>query len=159
MENAILILIGIVATGFIWLLWLRQNLLHQFRDVSNHMELLRWDLWRRRDMVPYLLESFRSDDMQNETWQRLLGGRKHFHGLTTLADEWEYGSGLLKFLEDADIKNLNFLEAKKDIETVTEIIKKEKEELELVRTRFNELRIRFPYSLASGIFGFQNLEQ
>lgn len=110
-------------------------------------------------MVPYLLESFRSEDIHKETWQKLLAGRKHFHGITILADEWEYEKNLLQFISNANIKNINFLEAKKEIEAVSEIIRKENEEFIVAKNRFNELRLRFPYSFASGIFGFQKLEQ
>lgn len=158
MENALLILIGIIAIGFIWLLWLRQVLLYHFRDVNNHLKLLQWDLWKRRDMVPYLLESFRNEESLKVQWQSLLEGRKHFHGITTLDDEWAYEKELLDFIRYAKVKNLNFLEAKKDIEDLSEIIQNERKEFDAAKEKFFKLRSNFPYFIASGMFGFQKIE-
>lgn len=159
MENLFLILIAIVLLGFIWLMWLRQSLLHRLRDMAQGEAILRRDLAKRRDMVPYLLEGYKQAQDQDQAWRDLLSARQEFHaeGPSIMEAEWQFEATLQSFLQQASLKNLTFLEAKKDIEEITALIHQEKDRFEAARTAFATQAKQFPYSLASAIFGFRNM--
>ena len=130
MENIFLILIAIVAILFVWLIWARQRLTHHLRSFQRRERLLRRDFGKRRDMVPYLLESFRSKHEITPQWVDLLERRKAFHVSGTIAmnKELEFENILLAFIQSYDIPDVNYLEAEKNITEMTDIIQASKVE-------------------------------
>jgi hypothetical protein len=158
-SNIVLILIAILIIAFMWLLWMRHTLAQQMSEARHRETILERDLQKRRDTVPYLLESFRLTNEPNEAWHTLMNKRAEFHqpGDWPIAKEWEFESTLLDFLRNNKIKNLSFLEAKKDIEDLTDLIVEKKGELQEAVDEYNERRNQFPYSMASAIFGFHSL--
>jgi hypothetical protein len=155
MANLILVIIAIAVIIFTWLIWLRYILLHLLQESNHHLQVLKTDLLRRRDTVPYLLESYRKAEEPNETWHKILNARKQFNDPQPTEKEWEFEKELLHFLRDTHIKSLNFLEAKKDIIDLTDLIEKEKLALGAANQTFNEKKKQFPYSIASAIFGLR----
>lgn len=156
-ANFIAIIIALVILFFIGLLWLRQNLVYKIRNANAHREILIKKLNKRRDTVPYLLESFRQNNEPTEGWYHLLTERAAFHSAHVMDKEWEFERTLLQFLHNNPIKSVNFLEAKKDIRDLGELIEKEKRVFQEAANVYNEQRKKFPFSLASGIFALQKL--
>lgn len=155
MENLFLILIAIVAVLFIWLIWSRQSLVHHLRSFQRRDELLRRDFQKRRDMVPYLLETFRARHDITPQWLDLLERRKVFHqpGRRSMKAEAEFEQVLNAFIVAYDIRDINYLEAEKNITALNEIIERAKQEWKAEHDAFLNLKKRFPYSVASAIFG------
>lgn len=155
MENAVLTIIAILTIAFIWLMWLRYSLVSILERLDQKQTILKHDLAQRRDTVPYLLESIRAEEGPDEGWQKILEDRKVFHSEPDMDKEWEFEKELLHFVRDKKLKNINFLEAKKDILDLTALIEKEKQEMDGVMAQFKERKMQFPYSLASAIFGLR----
>lgn len=153
LANLILVIISVLVIAFMWLMWLRHAVLQKARAAEQKQKVLMGDLAKRRDTVPYLLESYRAEAEPDEEFRKVLEDRKFFHTEESLEKEWEFEKTLIRFLRDKQVRNLNFLEAKKDIQDLTTIIEKEKVEMQGAIEAFNAQRKRFPYSLASAIFG------
>lgn len=155
MENLILILIAVVLLFFVWLLWARQRLLHHLRSFQRRDALLRRDFQKRRDMVPYLLESFRARHEIPPEWTTLLEKRKQFHKLEepSFREELDFEQLLHDFISRYDVKDLSYLEAEKNIKDLTTVIERAQIEWKQEHDRFLNLKKRFPYSVASAIFG------
>ena len=157
LANLILIIISVLTIAFIWLWWLRHAVLQKARNAEQKQFILMRDIQKRRDTVPYLLESFRAEAEPDEAFRKILEERKFFHTEENMEKEWEFEKNLLHFLRDKQIRNLNYLEAKKDIQDLSAIIEKEKTELQGAIEAFNAQRKLFPYSLASAIFGLHKV--
>lgn len=157
MQNLVLAIFTVLILAFIWAMWLRQGLSHLLQQARASLNVLQKDLAKRRDMVPLLLEGYRSVQEPNDTWRKLLNDRALFHDKVSLEKEWEFEKNLLHFLQETKIDSKNFLQAKKDIEEITTLIEKEKTSLQGATEAFNERRKQFPYSLASAIFGFKSV--
>jgi len=155
MQNLFLILIAIVAVLFIWLMWARQSLIHHLRSFQRRDELLRRDFAKRRDMVPYLLESFRTRHEWTPQCLDLLERRKAFHlsGKSSMKAEAEFEEVLNAFILAYDIRDVNYLDAEKSITAISEIVERAKQEWKAEHDAFLNLKKRFPYSTASAIFG------
>jgi len=154
-SDIILILIAVLVLAFIALLWLRHELLNSERNIGHLRGILQKDLNKRRDTVPYLLESMRATLEPTDIWRKIVEQRAIFHASDSLEKEMEFEKEILDFVNTVDIKDVNVLEAKKDILDLTKLIEKEKNEIDLAVSGFNELKIKFPYTVASAIFGFQ----
>lgn len=154
-SNAILVIIGIVILVFIALMWLRFNLMQDLREVRQQEMLLREDLHRRRDMIPYMLEMFRRNAEPNQAWRDLLTARSSFHvpGDTDWEAEWSFEKQLLHFIDETDFKDVDYLESEKQITKLTETIQKEHNNWENAVDRFEKRSSEFPYSLAAKVFG------
>ena len=152
MANFILLIIAIAVILFTWLIWLRFVLLQLLQKANHHLEILKKDISLRRDTVPYLLESQRKIEEPNETWHKILNARKEFHQPQAIEKEWEFEKELLHFIRNSHIKSLNYLEAKKDIIDLTDLIEKEKLALEAANHDFKEKSKNFPYSLVAKVF-------
>ncbi len=155
MTNIFLLIIAALIIAFIWLIWLRQSLLNTLQVSEQKRQILQLDLNKRRDVVPYLLESFRAAQEPNDAWHKILNQRKEFNQSSTLEKEWEFEQNLAHFMRDTHIKTQNFLEAKKAIQDLTDLVEKEKLELEAATQTFTEKQKQFPYSMASAIFGLR----
>jgi len=154
-SNIFLIILTVVAILFIWLLWLRNNLILVLRKVEENRQILQHELDRRKDMVPFLLESYRLSDSPSDLWNKVLQERQYFHKETTMEKELEFEKLLQTFINESEnIKNLSFMESKKDISDSTKLIENEKTKLHAAQEAYNEKRKSFPYSWVSGIFGF-----
>jgi hypothetical protein len=158
MTKLILLIIGLFVLGFIWLLWARHRLLLQLQEVQASYNLVLADMAHRRDLVPYLLESARHEEVLNTAWHTLLSERAVFHAPSTWAQEEAFEQKINTFLQIAQVNTLPFLEAKKDIEELSQRIEKQKINLFSERELFESLKKKFPYSLASGIFGLRNIQ-
>lgn len=157
MSNAFLVLIAIAALLFIGLMWLRFRLITEMSQVNHHLAILNLDLSKRRDKVPLLLESIRRHEHPDERWQILLNKRADFHQEQALSREWDFEKLLLDYLDELNLHDTNFLEVKKGITDLTETIQKEFDAVQTNMEEFNALRKRFPYSVASGIFGLPEM--
>jgi hypothetical protein len=157
MHNLILVIIGFIVIDFIWLIWIRQSLFSLMQKAEQKRQIVMQDMGRLRDMVPYLLESLRMEEQSTEEWHKLLEGRKFFHKDDELKKGIEYEREILHFLQKTHIKNVHFMEAKKDILDLSGIIEKEKAELEGAMQVFNARRNKFPYKKVSVIFGLHDL--
>lgn len=156
-ENLFLIIIAAAVLLFTGLLWLRGVLLHELRDAKEKEAILKKDFEKRRDTVPYLLESARTSSESTDTWRKLAEDRMQFQKAQPYEKELEFERSLHSYLSSANIRSVNFLEAKKNIEELSQLIEKQKQERQDALSRFNERRKQFPYSLASGIFGFREI--
>lgn len=158
MENLILLAIAAVIFLFLWLFWVRQKLIHHYLAAENFKELVLKDAAHRRDTIPYLLEGFRGSEEYEEQWKQILKWRSEMIGNTNLKDEWAFAGNLLKTLEPMHLPKVQFLDAKKDIEDLTDIINLKRSEFEGARNEFEKLQKRFPYTLASAMFGLRKLK-
>jgi len=154
LENLFLLLLALVILLFISLLWLRQGLFHSFREVLQHEALLKKDFEKRRDTIPYLLESARVSEPPSDTWLKLAHDRAWFHHSWSMEKENEFEETLKRYLQGSSLHSVNFLDAKKDISDLTTLIEKEKLALAEATDDFNRMRKQFPYSLAARLFGF-----
>lgn len=156
-ENIFLLVIAAVVILFTALLWLRSGLLHELREAKESESILQRDFEKRRDTVPYLLESARTAE-SSDAWRKLAQDRMVFQEAQPFSKELEFEKSIETYLSTASERSLNFLEAKKDIEDLSDLIEKQKTERMQAINRFNERRKQFPYSLASAIFGFPELK-
>lgn len=157
-ENAILIAIAILAILFTALLWLRQNLLTELHEAQSREAVLLKDFQKRRDTVPYLLESSRTEGGETtDAWRKLAEERAQFMTPQNLQKELEFEKVLHHYLSTVSHRTLNFLDAKKDIEELSKLIEQQKKDRQDALNRFNERRKQFPYSLSAAIFGFKAL--
>lgn len=156
-ENIFLLCMGGATVALIGVMWLRQNLLHQLREALSREQVLMKDLAKRRDAVPYLLESARQEAEPGDAWRRLVELRTQFLEPTSYAKELEFEAALKNYLDQSPFKGVNFLDARKDIEELSALIEQQKKDRIEAFSRFNERRKQFPYSLASAIFGFREL--
>lgn len=158
MTKLILLIIGLFILGFIWLLWARHRLLLQLQEIQARHGLILADMAQRRDVVPYLLESTRHEEVLSTAWHTLLTERAVFHAPSTWAQEEAFEQKINTFLQIAQVTTLSFLEAKKDIEELSARIQTGKTKLGAEMQAFDLLKKKFPYSLASGIFGLRNIQ-
>ena len=158
MTKLILLIIGLFILGCIWLLWARHRLLLQLQEIQARHSLVLADMAQRRDIIPYLLESSRHEEALHSAWQTLLAERTAFHRTSTWAQEEAFEQKINTFLQIAQLRTLPFMEAKKDIEDLSARIHLEKDHLKEDLQNFDALKKKFPYSLASGIFGLRNIE-
>lgn len=105
-------------------------------------------------MLPYFLESIRKSQDPDDTWHKLLQDRAFFHSQDSWEKEQDLENTLKKYMQNADVHGLTFLEAKKDLEEMNALIDAQKTEVKEAADRYKQKRKEFPYSLASGIFGF-----
>lgn len=153
MENIFLILGALIVIVFIWIFWLRNSLIKDLSSVLQIKSIVTNDFLKRRDTIPYLLESYKSEKEPNDFWRKLLDLRARLD-----SSENEIQETLQKFFSESEgIKNLNFLEAKKDILDLNKNIEASKKEMNEKIQVYLELRKRFPYSLASAIFSLPEL--
>lgn len=152
-ENIFLSLAGLCFIAFLWLLWLRAAISRNLRSVAELQSLLDKDYWKRRDTIPYLLESYKAEKEPNDLWPKLVEARARFS-----VDEKEIDELLRKFLdESANMKNINFREARKDISDLNAHIEKGRAEIKTSIEAYDARRKTFPYSLASAIFSFREI--
>lgn len=156
-ENIFLLSIAAATLIFIGMMWLRQNLLHELREALSREQVLMKDLAKRRDAVPYLLESARQEAEPSDVWRRLVELRGQFLEAQPYSKELEFEVALKNYLAQNPFKGVNFLDARKDIEELSMLIDQQKKERTEAFVRFNERRKQFPYSFASAIFGFREL--
>lgn len=156
-ENSILLVIAGLSILFIALMWLRQSLLHELHEAQSREAVLQKDFEKRRDTVPYLLEGARQAGEPTDTWRKLAEDRAQFHKPQKYEKELEFEKILHNYLQSTHFRTVHFLDAKKNIEELSTLIEKQKEDRLAAISRFNERRKQFPYSLASGIFGFHPL--
>lgn len=159
MENLVLILIGFLVLAFVWGIWIRQSLFGVMNVAEQKRQILKNDLGRMRDTVPYLLEFSRHEieESSQPIWRKLLEDRKFFHKEEDINKAIEYERELLQFLQNTHLKNVHFMEAKKDIFDLSGLVEKEKTDLEVAMQTFNEKRNKFPYKQVSAIFGLHEL--
>lgn len=157
LGNLILLLLALTLLLFIALLWLRHSLLQLLREVDHHQMLLQKDFEKRRDTVPYLLESARQAEAPSDSWRKLVEDRAALHSEWSLEKELHFEDTLYRYLKETADYSLKFLDAKKEIEELEAIIEKEKQELKNTIALFNEQRKQFPYSSATALFGFREL--
>lgn len=157
LANLIFLIAVLFSLAFVGVLWLRQSLFQILGHLTQHEAILRADMRKRRDIVPLVLEGLREQTEVTDSWRKLVQDRAVFHSPTTLAQEWEFEKKLNDFLTQANSRSLHFLEGKKDIEELNALIQKEKATLHSYALEYNEQRKRFPYSLASAIFGLRDI--
>lgn len=155
LENLILLLLALALLLFIALLWLRQSLLQALREVDQRQTLLQKDFEKRRDTVPYLLESV--PEAPSDSWRKLVEDRAALHSEWSLEKELRFEDTLHRYLKETADRSVNFLDAKKDIEELETLIEKEKQELKTAIALFNEQRKQFPYSSTAALFAFREL--
>lgn len=152
MENIFIVGIAIVVLSFVWLLWLRQRLILERGSAQGFLNVAEADISRQRDMVPYLLESLRGDEAIEHEWRKLLENRQGFREPQEMEVALEYKRCLEAFLGKTKSKSLQFLEAKKDIMELGEIIDYQMEAYAKAKALYQAQKKRFPYRLASAIF-------
>lgn len=152
--NFFILIVGILGLIFIWLLWLRHDLVAKLRTVNHLQKILRTDLFIRRERCARLLEHAEKNDLS----RRLLKERAELHKAHPIQKEWDFEQTLYRFLEENPSKKLNYLEAKKDIADISATIETNKTQLEGAVSTYNSRRKEFPYTLASAIFGLQKVE-
>lgn len=157
LANLIFLIAVLFSLAFLGVLWLRQSLFQILNHLTQHEAILRTDMRKRRDMVPLVLEGLRDQAELSDSWMKLVRDRAVFHAPSSLAQEWEFEKNLKDFLASTNSRSLHFLEGKKDIEELSLLIEKEKATLHSYAVEYNEQRKRFPYSLASAIFGLRDI--
>ena len=157
LANLIVVLAGLATLAFVALLWLRQTLTNSLEHLRQNELLLLKDFEKRRDVVPLLLEGAREAAAPTDTWFLLAQKRSTFTRPATLQQELEFEVLLNEYLAKSPFKTVRFLEAKKDIETLSRLAEEQKQKLRTWSAAFNQKRKEFPYSLASGIFGIREV--
>ena len=71
-ENLFLIIGAIIIIIFIWLFWLRNSLMRDLIAVTQIQSILKTDFAKRRDIIPYLLESYKAASEPTDLWRKLL---------------------------------------------------------------------------------------
>ncbi len=158
LHNSILFLIALLSLFFIWMFWVR-HILHTFeRSYLNKRDILLHDFEKRRDKVPYLLESYRKI-AQSDLWRKIAEERAWFHTNSSWQKELEFEDTIYKFIgESSSLKSLHYLAAKKEILQISEAIENEKKLMKEIADTFNQKIKVFPYSFASAIFGFREIQ-
>ncbi len=156
LANIVLLFITLLILYFVGMLWLRQNLIAELRELEHREGILMKDFEKRRNQVPLLLESIRELQEPSDAWRKLVTDRATFHTQSALAAEEAFGKELLDFLHQTSLRSVNFLEAQKGIQELSALIDRQKEEIQAAIAAFNAKRKEFPYSLASAIFHFRD---
>jgi len=156
-ENIFLLILALAILAFIGLLWLRHNLVTELHEARAREAVLNVDFQKRRDTVPYLLESIREGGESTDAWRHLVKARAVFEKSATLQQELEFEKILHTYLSSTTLRTQNFLEAKKDLEDLSVLIEQQKRDRQEAISRFNERCEQVPYSLARMIFGFNKL--
>lgn len=156
-QNFILLIIALVLLALIALLWLRQSLLHILHEISQQQRLLQKDLDKRRDILPYLLESARQAEPPSDKWRKLVEDHSFFHSQNALSKEWEFQETLNTYLHETPLKSVAFLDAKKDIQGLSALVEQEKKKLTRGIEHYNQRRKEFPFSLAAALFDLKEL--
>jgi hypothetical protein len=128
------------------------------RSANHLLEILKVDMQKQRDTAPYLLESLKALREPDDTWRHIAQYRAFFHADFSLEKAEEFEKELLAYIVPLNFKALNFLEAKKDILDLSEIIKKDKSALVAAYEKWNTRIGVFPFILAGKIFGFQEVK-
>lgn len=157
LANLVLLLITLLVLYFVGLLWLRQNLLSELRELQHRQDVLMKDFEKRRDQVPVLLESIREQQEPSDAWRKLVADRAATQNLHTLEAEENFNRQLDDFIAGTSLRSVNFLQAKQDLEATAQLIEKQKSEIHTASAAYNAKRKQFPYTLASGIFGFREI--
>ena len=153
LPNLIILFAGLFILYGVAMLWLRQSLMSSLGSLRQNELILDKDLEKRRDLVPFLLEGAREGAQITDSWQMLLQKRAKFTEPKSFAEELEFEKILQDYLLQNACKSLMYLEAKRDIQGVSKRVEAQKETLNALTQSFNEKRKKFPYSLASAIFG------
>jgi hypothetical protein len=153
LANIVLLFITLLILYFVGMLWLRQNLIAELRELQHREDVLMKDFQKRRDQVPLLLESIRELQEPSDAWRKLVTDRAACQG--TRAAEETFEKELLDFLSHTSLRSVNFLEVQKSIEEISALIERQKQEIRTAATEFNTKRKEFPYALASAIFHFR----
>ena len=153
LQNLIVLLAGLIALYFIGILWMRHSLMHDLEILRQNEQLLFTDFERRRNLVPFLLEGAREGNQTSDAWNLLAKKRTEFTQGGGLNKEIEFEKILENYLETNSCKTVLYLDAKKDIEAASRLAADQKIKLNGLSHAFNEKRKKFPYSLASAIFG------
>ncbi|QQR54665.1 hypothetical protein IPG41_05755 [Candidatus Peregrinibacteria bacterium] len=157
MPNFILFFAGLFVLAFIALLWLRQTLMHHLDQLKHHQDILKKDLEKVRDLTPFLLEGAREGEGVTDAWNFLVQKRAAFLNPSSLAQDFEFEKDVQHFIANSTLKNVMYLEAKKDLTELFKLIQEQKEKMSVLIQKFNHIRKQFPYSLASGIFGIREV--
>lgn len=158
LANIVLILIALFILYFIGLLWLRQSLLGDLRELQHLRDMMMKDYAKRRDRVPLILESIRELEEPSDLWRKLVQDRTETQKQNSILAEKTFEKELFDFLQNSTVRSVNFLAAKQGIEELTTLLVKEEQQLKEATLRFNTKRKEFPYSLASAVFGFHEIE-
>lgn len=157
MTNSFILIAGLISLGFIALIWMRVQLVSQLSQCTHKQQILENDLRKRRDTIPVLLEVVRRHEHPNEHWQILLNKRADFHDAQPLSREWDLEKLLMDYVDTLRLNTADFLEIKKDLLRQGEVVQAEFEELQEMIAGYNDTQKRFPYSIASAIFGLKEL--
>jgi hypothetical protein len=152
MSKLILLLIGLLILAFIWLMWARVRLMHERAGIAQQKNILLKDFDKRRDMLPLLLEGFRIAKEATPEWSALLTARAEFRDVSQFEKETAFEAQLLQFMTQNPVRDIHFLEAKKDILELGKLIQKERELLQHKEELYLALARQFPYSVAAKIF-------
>lgn len=157
MINSIFIpVLTIISLAFIWILWLRKNMANYLFELKKQKEILVSDFSKRDDMVPRLLQSYPDKGEKSDSWRRLVKVRSELENHDDIEKESEFMDLLSDFIRHADrVNKLEFLEAKKDILDIQQIIEKQMIDAKVVEEKYNKNRKQFPYTFISAIFGFR----
>ncbi len=153
LENIIVLLAGLFILYFIAMLWLRHNLMTDLDHLRQNEQVLFTDFERRRNLVPFLLEGAREGNQISDSWSLLARKKAEFATTSNLAAEAEFEKLLQSYLDNNANKTVLYLEAKKDIKEASRLANEQKIKLNGLSQAFNEKRKKFPYVLASAIFG------
>ena len=153
LQNLIVLLASLFALYFIGMLWLRHNLMTDLEHLRRNEQLLFTDFERRRNLVPFLLEGAREGSQISDSWSHLARKKAEFATASNLANELEFEKLLQNYVDTNNYKTVLYLDAKKDIKEASRLVSDQKEKLQGLSQTFNEKRKKFPYSLASAIFG------
>lgn len=152
MPKLILLLIGLLILAFIWLMWARVRLMHERTGIAQQKNILLKDFDKRRDMLPLLLEGFRTAKEATPEWSALLTARAQFRDEPHFEKEADFEAQIVQFMSQNAVRDIHFLEAKKDILELGKLIQKEREILNHKEELYLALRSQFPYSVAAKIF-------
>ncbi len=152
MHNIVLLLIALVSIIFLWLIWARVHILHEYQKIEKQKDLILCDCDKRRDFVPLLLEGFKFAQQANQGWHELVQARAEFRSSDNFEKEKEFASILLNFNKNNDTKEIHFLEAKKEITHITKIIDKEFAILQDMQNNYMDLISKLPYSFVAKLF-------
>lgn len=156
-PNLIILFAGLFILYGVAMLWLRQNLMNDLEALHQNELILKKDLERRRDLVPFLLEGAREGRELSDSWLLIARKRAAFTQPQPFAAEVEFERFLQDYLAQNTAKTVMYLEAKKDIQEMSDLVEAQKEKLKTLAQDFNDKRKQFPYSLTSAIFAIRDV--
>ncbi|EKD93295.1 MAG: hypothetical protein ACD_28C00182G0002 [uncultured bacterium] len=163
-PNILILVAGAVLILIMILLWIWNHMVVQFHHFKQMQSEMVERFAHRRDVIPYLIESYRSavpdvSSAANEKLGEIISQRSQTWETREFDAIWAQEQSLEEKIQDfynqvenrPELKHdIGWLEAYNDIQTIHEEVEAHEKEYKDLRTRLEKKSKTFPFTLFSG---------